>query len=564
MTYKGARYKYWAWLIVAVFMLLVSKCSYAQSTGFADLKFGQYQIADSQWNVSACMYTATCQIYSTNPGTMYKIPWTSGQWSWQAGQYLKFVASGDANYPWTGNIYNTDGSLAGTIGTGKVINMGSTLDNKSFFFFMGSDNNTGQLFSTNIGMSGTSGYAWNGVLNPDATQLNTFASATGSTAPLSSGQTYTPGPPPADWKVIRMTGTAVYITKITPVISNSPSGEQPAKAFDGSASSKYLHFDKKNSGITLTLNQGRVITKFTLTTANDSPGRDPTYYKLYGSNDGANWTLIKEDTLALSNNRYTVSPEIILGNSNAYVHYHIAFPQNKFGDCVGGDCNMVQIAEITFYYDNNNTLTSTDTSGGSIGSPAPALCCGGSSASFSANATFNNNVNAWSQVGGSRVIIEQIGNYNSATVTQSGNKNYAEIHINGSNNTTTVNQSSTSSTNANYIESHVSGNGNAQSLTQSSTGGAKGILINSGNDNNNITINQSSTGNHYAEITLSGGSKNVNLTQSGSAGHMAKIELTGGATQITATQTGSVQQFYSITHNCAQALCSAITVTQGQ
>lgn len=564
----NAKVNYWAWLGLAMLILLFSKVTFAQATSFSDLQFGQYQIADSQWNVSACMYTATCEIYSTSPGTMYKIPWTNGQWAWSSGQYVKFVASGNSNYPWTGNVYNSDGTVAGTIGTGKVINMGTTLDNKSFFFFMGSDNNTGQLFSTNVGMTGSSGYTWSGTLNPTTDQLNSFATATGSTTPLSSGQTYTPGPPPPDWKIIRMSGTAVYITRIIPLSSNSPANEQPAKAFDGNAGSKYLHFDKKNSGITLTLNQGRVVTKFTLTTANDSPGRDPTYFRLYGSNDGSNWTLIKEDILTLSNNRYTVSSEILLNNSNAYVHYHITFPQNKFGDCTNSnDCNMIQIAEITFYYDNNNTLTSTDTSGGTISGPVPSLCCGASAAAFNVDSAFNTRVSNFAARANqdSNVIITQIGNYNSATVNQNGTKhNYSEIYVSGNNNTTQTTQSSISSTARNYIELTIIGSSNSVDLTQTSTGGNKSILADINNNSNSLIINQNSNGNHYAEVRLSGGNKSVNLTQSGSAAHMARIELSGGSTNLTATQIGSTQQFYSITHNCAQISCAAITVTQGQ
>ena len=89
-----------------------------------DIKFGQSQIADSQWNVNACLNTTTCQIYSKQPGTMYKIPWTSGQWSWQAGQYVQFSLSGNASFPYEGRVYNSNGTQAGTIGTGKIVNMG--------------------------------------------------------------------------------------------------------------------------------------------------------------------------------------------------------------------------------------------------------------------------------------------------------------------------------------------------------------------------------------------------------------------------------------------------------
>ena len=200
------------------------------------------------------------------------------------------------------------------------------------------------------------------------------------------------------------------------------------------------------------------------------------------------------------------------------------------------------------------------------GSAAPS-CPNGSTCSttaFDANTGFGNRANVWSQQNGNKVIIEQIGNYNITTVQQMGNKNYSEIDIIGSNNNTAVTQNSTGATTVNYLELTISGNSNTTNLTQSGTGGAKGIMATVNNTSNNLTVNQTGTGNHYAEISLSGGSKIVDLTQSGSAGHMANITLTGGATSITTTQTGSTQQFYSINHNCAQASCAAITVTQGQ
>lgn len=184
--WQGARYKYWAWLIVALFMLLVSKASYADLT---DIKFGQSQIADSQWNVSACLNTTTCQIYSKTPGTMYKIPWTSGQWSWQPGQYVQFSLSGNSSFPYEGKVYNSNGTQVGTIGTGKIVNMGP-----DYFFFVGNDNNTGQLFSGSSGMNNTSGVSWTGTLNPTIAQANTYANATYSTVPLSAGQTATTTP----------------------------------------------------------------------------------------------------------------------------------------------------------------------------------------------------------------------------------------------------------------------------------------------------------------------------------------------------------------------------------
>lgn len=214
---------------------------------------------------------------------------------------------------------------------------------------------------------------------------------------------------------------------------------------------------------------------------------------------------------------------------------------------------------------NGQPFTPVEPNPGSSAPPAqpagPTYCCGGTDAAFNANTGFASRASSWGQQGGNRVIIEQIGHYNTTTVTQQGNKNYVELHVNGSNNTHSVTQTGTTT---NYIESTVAGSNNSITYQQTSSGGAKGILLNSTNDGNTVSVQQQDGGNHYAEITLSGGSKTVNITQQGSAGHMAKIELSGGATEINTTQTGSTQQFYSITHSCATASCSAITVTQGQ
>lgn len=381
-----------------------------------------------------------------------------------------------------------------------------------------------------------------------------------------SSPTGAPPTPTTDYQNITTTSATVNITNIYPTSLNSPPGEGAENAFDGDPNTKYLNFDKYNAGVTIKLSSGRVVKGFTLTTANDFPGRDPTSYKLYGSNNGTTWTLISEGALNLSDNRFTTSAEITVANSNAYVYYYIFFPTTKAGDGCGLDCNSMQIAEITFIYDANNPTTSTDTGGGSVSNPG-SFCCGGSNAPFNANAQFNNRVSAFiaRPLQDTVVSITQIGNNNSATVIQSGTKNnYSEIYVSGSNNITNTTQTSTSASATNYIELDVIGSSNTVNLTQQSTGGTKGIMAAVNDSSNTLTIQQKDNGNHYAEINLSGGNKSVNLLQQGSAAHMANITLSGGSTSITSSQSGATQQHYSINFSCAQVSCSAITVTQGQ
>jgi hypothetical protein len=171
------------------FLILFFIWSQCYAAGLVDLKFGQYQIADSQWNVSACMYTATCQIYSKQPGVAYKIPWYNGQLSWAPGDYVAFVKTGNTTNPYNAIQYSSNGTQKAVMGTGHIINIGP-----DYFFFVGNDNNTGQLFSMTSGFSNTSGVTWTGTLNPTLAQVDTYAS-NGSTTPLAAGQTSAPATP---------------------------------------------------------------------------------------------------------------------------------------------------------------------------------------------------------------------------------------------------------------------------------------------------------------------------------------------------------------------------------
>ncbi len=647
ITYKGAKLKYWAWLFVAVFMLLVSKCAHADLT---DIKFGQYQIADSQWNVSACLNTTTCQIYSKQPGTAYKIPWTNGQISWASGDYIKFELSNDASYPYLAKQYDSAGNLKATMGTGKIVNMGP-----DYFFFVGNDNNTGQLFSGSSGMSGTSGVSWTGTLNPTIAQANTYANATYSTVPLSSGQTATTTPSSqtstptttcnpcspqgtnlgfesgttANWTISNGTGTEKTsgwsdngdgVNTSKGMVNYQPGGGKTwtitpygtwmmvIQAGGGSPT-----FDQASAALGLTTTQVQELKTFLQNQGGNSNPTNASWAKRtvtleagkvyvvawqYLStdyvpfNDGSMMTLTGPSLPKLNNENKNYA---LLGFTNPGTGNYATDSYGATGwqlatieVTVSGDYTLgfasfnlgdTALSPILFVDDLQGTTTlngtafapippnpgsSAPTTGG--GSSAPA-CPNGSTCSqtaFAANTGFNNRATVWSQQTGNKVVIEQVGNYNVATVQQSGNKNYVEIDLTGSNNSTTVNQTTSGATTANYIEALITGNSNTVNLTQNGSGGTKGIMATVNNASNNLTVSQTGTGNHYAEVNLTGGNKTVNLTQSGTSGHMAKIELSGGTTSMTLTQQGSTQQFYSITHSCAQASCAAITVTQGQ
>src|SRR5688572_33112719 len=70
--------------------------------------------------------------------------------------------------------------------------------------------------------------------------------------------------------------------------NNSPGSEGVANAIDN-APTKYLNFDRVNTGFTVSPHAGLTVAGgWTLTSANDAPDRDPADYILSGSYDGSN------------------------------------------------------------------------------------------------------------------------------------------------------------------------------------------------------------------------------------------------------------------------------------
>lgn len=93
-------------------------------------------------------------------------------------------------------LFEGDGTAVGSLGTGRVLTSGLDEAGNSYFFFIGNDEWTGQLFSGSVGMNTTDGLTLTGTRAPTLAQLDTF-SANLSTAPLGAGETFTltPGAP---------------------------------------------------------------------------------------------------------------------------------------------------------------------------------------------------------------------------------------------------------------------------------------------------------------------------------------------------------------------------------
>ena len=241
--------------------------------------------------------------------------------------------------------------------------------------------------------------------------------------------------------------------------------------------------------------------------------------------------------------------------------------------------NYGQSASFTGTYTPTSTQvanytppSSTTLAAGQTASTAPALCCGGSSTAFNADAantakvvTFVNRTSA-----DSKVHIEQIGHFNTITVEQTGTRNnYAKYTGNGDSNTVSITQRASNDSQTNYVDLAITGNSNTVDIKQRTSSETsafgKGVFASISGNSNSLIVDQKNSGNHYAEINLTGGSKTVDLLQQGSAAHMARITLSGQPVGLNLSQSGGTQQFYSINYNCATAGgCQAISVQQGQ
>jgi len=150
--------------------------------------------------------------------------------------------------------------------------------------------------------------------------------------------------------------------------SSYPDGEAPPKALDGNSGTKYLNRAGAFTGFIVTPNGAASVQSFTITTANDAEGRDPSSWRLYGTNDAIssadnstglaeNWTQIGSGSVSLPASRFTLGPVVSVTNSTAYSSYRMLYPTLK------GD-PLMQVADVAFYASGDgsgsNVLSAND------------------------------------------------------------------------------------------------------------------------------------------------------------------------------------------------------------
>ena len=156
---------------------------------------------------------------------------------------------------------------------------------------------------------------------------------------------------------------SMSITQFNP--GSPPFGEDVTKAIDGNVYTKYLNFNRSNTGLIVNTARTSIATRMDLTTANDFPERDPINYTIEGSNNGTSWTSIASGSIPCNNTRF-LSRSFTFSNSTSYSWYRVIFPNI----CNFGLANSMQIAEIQLYQ------TSTTTPAVSIAASANNICQG--------------------------------------------------------------------------------------------------------------------------------------------------------------------------------------------
>jgi predicted alpha-1,2-mannosidase len=127
-----------------------------------------------------------------------------------------------------------------------------------------------------------------------------------------------------------------HITAITASSENAPN-EGKAQAFDGDKGTKWLTF-ATTGFVGAQLDKPYTVNQYALTSANDTPGRDPADWELQGSTDGQTWTTIDQQTGQTFAKRgetktYTVA------NPQAFSNYRLNVTKN-------GGQPIIQLGEL--------------------------------------------------------------------------------------------------------------------------------------------------------------------------------------------------------------------------
>ena len=137
---------------------------------------------------------------------------------------------------------------------------------------------------------------------------------------------------------------------------DSPSNEDISKLIDNSSSSKYLTFHA-NAWVQFQSLTPYVVTKYTITSANDAEARDPYSWTFSGSTDGVNFVTIDSRSGENFANRFQTN-NYTFSNSVSYSYYRLDMNNNS------GD--ILQLAELAIWGEEAAVSTDFTDDGGTV------------------------------------------------------------------------------------------------------------------------------------------------------------------------------------------------------
>ena len=128
-------------------------------------------------------------------------------------------------------------------------------------------------------------------------------------------------------------------------------GQEGVYAFDGNPGSKWFNNNVAPTGwiqYDLGANNAQVVKRYTVSSANDVPARDPKDWTFLGSQDGTTWTTLDSKSGQTFANRYQQNTYPI-GNTTAYRYYRLNITANS------GEAG-VQLCELGLWGDTGRTV----------------------------------------------------------------------------------------------------------------------------------------------------------------------------------------------------------------
>ena len=313
----------------------ITTASYNTSTKCVNYQFNANNFSNANWSIK--------QGATTVHNGSLPMPITSNSGTVNCGVTLP-----DGTYDFVLNGVSCSGSASKsfTVGGGSSLSL-----NQSSWSPSSSANTQSVNVTSNVGWSvSSSDGSWLTASPTSGSNNGSFtisATANGGTSSRSGTITVSGSGVSSQTVGVSQTGTSGSIDRTELGTAgddgaNNPAPESESQAFDNSNFTKWLVFSPTgNISYDFRNDDTYAINSYTVTSANDSPDRDPRNWNFQGSNDGSTWNTVDTRSNQTFPNRFqTVTYNI--SNTTPYRQYRL----NVTGNNGSG---LLQIAEIQMF-----------------------------------------------------------------------------------------------------------------------------------------------------------------------------------------------------------------------